>query len=158
MTFDEVRKLTEKELLIKAQNLRGPEVVCEDWPCGYSPDAYGLQAAHLVLKDGEQWITDYYGIEWPVILDGYDWPPKWNEEEKDYSADVKPVPDYPNNIEVSWELFQKARSGPNFWDFCFWLERLAGSTVWTVVMGHLSPRMITEAFVLAETNKEVDDG
>lgn len=63
-------------------------------------------------------------------------------------------PDYLNDIEEAWRLWQIALSSDWFWDFCEWLKKLGSSTEseswnFTVVMGHLSPGLITRAFVLA---------
>ena len=139
MKLDEVRALFEDDLLIKAQNLRGPEVVCKKWPCGRLPDECMLSAASFVSPYHDAWLVsvgdaELYPKLWPVTAMGtgkWGWPPE-KTEQGDWHVSVKPVLDYLNDIAASWELFQETKSRPNFWDFCRWLEKLADSTDWTV--------------------------
>jgi len=105
MTKDEIIKLSDKELRIKAAELNGEKIVCEEWPCGYPPDVYEFTAADIVVKGIKkvEWITDtpqWYNVKWPVVLtfEGGYWPPKYSEQDDDYSADVCPIKDYPNDI------------------------------------------------------------
>ena len=58
-------------------------------------------------------------------------------------------PNYLDNITATWELWQHALSSDRFWDFCQNLKMLASSNDFTVVMGYLSPGLITRAFILA---------
>lgn len=53
------------------------------------------------------------------------------------------------DIVVAWELWQTALASDYFWDFCNAIKWLAGNKVdFTVIMGHISPLLITRAFVL----------
>jgi hypothetical protein len=67
--------------------------------------------------------------------------------EKD--AGYEELPDYSNDIVVAWELWQIALASDYFWDFCNAIKSLAGNEVdFTVIVGHISPLLITQAFVL----------
>jgi len=52
MTKDEVMRLTDEELRIKAAELNGEKIVCKEWPCGGYPDDCELMAAEIVIKEG----------------------------------------------------------------------------------------------------------
>ena len=56
---------------------------------------------------------------------------------------------YSSNMGDAWMLWQAALASGLFFDFCEWLKRLGETEDWVVALGFLSPRQITEAFVLA---------
>jgi len=123
MTKDEIIKLSDKELRIKAAELNGEKIVCEEWPCGHPPDTCGLHAADFVIKEGDKWTTDtpeWYGTPWPVVLNDRKWmlatwPPIYNEESKDWEVDVRPIKDYPNDIEAALGLWEQIPGIKEIW-------------------------------------------
>lgn len=74
------------------------------------------------------------------------------------TRDCRLIFGYFDEGQIAWMLLQWIKGREGFWDFCRWLEKIAGSTDLTVVMGHLTPRMITEAFILTEVNEGESDG
>ena len=122
MTKDGVMTMTDKELRIRAAELLGAKTTMP------------LPAA-LTWKQGTvigQWEDEERGKIW------------------------REIPDYPSDIKAAWKLFEQARNGDRFWDFCTALKDLAigddSVPAWKnymVILGHLSPGIITRAFILA---------
>ena len=128
MTHEEVMAMSVKELRIKAAELDGWDHV------RVAPELCGHVVGHHPRFD--------------VKRAGWDL-----------------VPDYPYNIAAAWELFEAARSGPDFWGFVQALEALCDDPEMAMrdapiptiqLLGHLSPGLITRAFVLAKTQKEAN--
>lgn len=77
-----------------------------------------------------------------------------------------PIPDYPDDIAAAWELFEGVRSGrfgTQLWDFAQAVEAIIDGDPHAthklndeplpalLLLGHLSPGLITRAFILAMT-------
>jgi len=166
MTKDEIIKLSDKELRIKAAELNGEKIVCEEWPCGHPPDTCGLHAADFVIKEGDKWTTDtpeWYNVKWPVVLafEGGYWPPKYSEQDDDYSADVCPIKDYPNDIKAALGLWNQIPGAKDIWRddeeeellalSWGWLENSDPGQEWAhSILGKPEdlPRLLTQVFVI----------
>lgn len=165
MTKDEIMKLLDKELLIKAAKLNGEKIVCEEWPCGYPPDGCKFEAAQIVTKEGYKWVTDmpeWYSIYWPVVLQDFEWaewPPTYSKEDKDWVGNVEPIKDYPNDLTAAMELWKQIPSPKQiWWDdekgelielFFGWddLDEMPWD-YWVAGKPEELPRLLTQAFVI----------
>jgi len=158
MTKDEIIKLPDDELRILAAKLDGEKIVCERWPCGYVPDSCRLSAAPFTIKEKGGWATDtpkWYDMLWPVVPDYEEgWPPKYDNVDEDWVANVRPIKDYLNDIVAALALWNQIPEEKEVW----WNDE--GSVVsitWVWNEGwayHLKgkpeelPRLLTQAFVI----------
>jgi hypothetical protein len=138
MTLEQVMALSVEELRIKAAELagwKGGERLCADEPSSIIP-----------CLEGEQDVSDC------THLDGGGC---WEDCKQKFSP---PPPDYPHDIAAAWELFEEARNGERFWDFAQAMEALCDDPDMATrdaplpvihVLGHLTPGLVTRAFVLA---------
>lgn len=156
MTKDEVMAMTDEELNIKAAELRGLR------RAKIEEVAYhmGLPVEDARLVDPPLWIWEWNGDPIPAEVASASKLARCSE--KGCWAITQGPPDYSNDIKAAWKLFEQARNGDRFWNFCTALKDLAVGDdpvpAWKnymVILGYLGSGIITRAFVMAmEAGKE----
>ena len=116
----------------------------KDEVLGMTNEELQINVAKLLGAKDIKFVSDF-----PV---GY-----WPENDEGRGEGWEEIPDYPDDIAQAWELFERAREGTYFGDFCQALKAIAESDDLTVVMGSLDADTITRAFVMAMTQKEGED-
>jgi len=177
---EKVNAMTDKELRITAAELMGDKIVHTEWPCGYSPDACGLEVDGFPLKIDGEFVTDspdWFDRRWPVkeLVPGAYWPPQEPEDGDDkWYTVLVPVPDYPNDIAAAMKLFEelcKMRTNCTIhvsngavctcWDVLAEHGRdfenpISGESDWEEDIVHAICRAITRAFIIAMESKDAN--
>jgi hypothetical protein len=115
-----------------------------------------MKDAAEINKVRQRWVWRGNGCE--MLARGVLWLESSVYEENGQAVCVGVRPQFSSSIVAAWKLFESARNGEHFWDFVQAMETLCDDPDMATrdaplrvihVLGHLTPGLVTRAFVLA---------